>query len=473
MYSFFSKYGLAAHLALLAVAPLALFAAGAPEYTGGAMLWLALLAAAWMFFEPSRREGEMLHDSRRRVARAVAVDPLTWLFAVLAAYAALRWVNGGVDLEYDVASVAWRKSQPAVPWLPASAAGAGFLPFCTTLSAGVAVAVCRNALGRSARGAYLTACALFAGASAVVALCTIRFPAFSSWTDESIAGIAFGYFALAAIVGQCYAFERKWRRLFVIYPVMTGTCAAAHFVFAPLYAVCVFSMAVIVLILVSAAGTWFKRGRVDALKFIALVLMAIFAAVVAVWLVMPVEVLRAKMDLLAAGVFPDGFAAMRERLAQIALDVWRENAWLGSGTGAFAFDVRLAGTAGDWAVWGANAPATAWNGGRQLLAERGIVGVVLFTIPAGFFAFTFVRRLIASRLRSAFFPLAALGVFSMVSAAVLMAVDVSVSGPSEAVALGTFAALSPFAFPAARRGSKPQGGDETPREAGANPAAGA
>ena len=78
MQKLISKYGLAAHLALLAVAPLFLFPFLPGESVATVELWLSGFTLVWLLMEPSRRNEEMLHDARMRVAGDIARDPLFW-----------------------------------------------------------------------------------------------------------------------------------------------------------------------------------------------------------------------------------------------------------------------------------------------------------------------------------------------------------------------------------------------------------
>ena len=96
-----AKYGLAAHLALVAVAPLFLFPFFGDVVVAKVLLWLALPAACWVLLEPSVRRGEMPHDARRRVFRAIVRDPLFWTFLAVLVVTGLRALNTGVALEYD------------------------------------------------------------------------------------------------------------------------------------------------------------------------------------------------------------------------------------------------------------------------------------------------------------------------------------------------------------------------------------
>lgn len=464
MQEFFSKYGLAAHLALLAVAPLVLFAIDPADRCGAALLWLSLWASLWMVFEPSRRPGEMLHDSRARILRSVATDPVFWLFAALSAYAAVRWMNGTVELEYDSGKAAWSLAGAFVPWLPSAAKGAGMDAFCGVLATLVVATGCRNALGRQARAVFLSFAVVFGAIAAIAALFASGVPgsAHSELAkavpgDFRPAGVAFGLLTLAGLVALCFDFEFKWRKVLVPCAVATGACAAALLVFAPVAAASVFLAAALAVLLCSMFSIWFKSGRIDALKYAVFVVAAAMTAGVLCWRVLPAEALAAKFDLAASGFFPDGFWPLRGRLAEIATSIWSKNVWIGSGVDAFQSGVRMAATAGDWAAWGAHPPAGALNGWRQLLAERGVVGAAAFALPLFFMVFTFVRRLVGARGRFTFFPLAVLALFASVAVAVWTFAGAEFASPCVFMPLAAFLALAPFAFPAPRRKDKDDG----------------
>ena len=81
-----AKYGLAAHLAILAVAPLFLFPFFGEDTIAVVLLWLSLPAAVWTFMQPSVRRGEMLHDARDRVSSEVFRDPFFWVMLVVVVF---------------------------------------------------------------------------------------------------------------------------------------------------------------------------------------------------------------------------------------------------------------------------------------------------------------------------------------------------------------------------------------------------
>ena len=165
-----SKYGLAAHLALLAVAPLFLFPFCGAVWTARVLLWLSFLAFVWTLVEPSRRQGEMLHDARFRVFLSVFRDPLFWFSLFLSLVAFVRWLNGGVAMAYDAENSVWSLRAPAIPFLPGSVSESGYLPFAATLAVAVMMQGCRHALGKSARGAFLFMASFLAGTASIAAI---------------------------------------------------------------------------------------------------------------------------------------------------------------------------------------------------------------------------------------------------------------------------------------------------------------
>ena len=171
---FIAKYGLAAHLALLAVAPLFLFPFFADGIVTETLLWLSLVSALWMVFEPSMRAGESLSDSRHRVARAILRDPLFWILLVMVAFSGFRALNTGIALSYNAETSAWYVSDQAFPLLPGSVKGSGGLSFSATVAFSVLLQAGRHSLGRAARQFFLLVSSSLAGLAAVICLLLLR-----------------------------------------------------------------------------------------------------------------------------------------------------------------------------------------------------------------------------------------------------------------------------------------------------------
>ena len=96
MQKFIAKYGLAAHLAILAVAPLLRLPFCGERVVAAVLLWLSLLTGLWMLLGPSVRGGERLHDARHRVAFALLSDPLSWVLLGGIVFSGFRALNTGI-----------------------------------------------------------------------------------------------------------------------------------------------------------------------------------------------------------------------------------------------------------------------------------------------------------------------------------------------------------------------------------------
>ena len=458
MQKFLSKYALAAHLALLAVAPLFLFPFVGDDAIATVLLWLAPLTLVWVLMEPSRRADEMLHDARQRVAAAIAVDPLFWFLLAVAILAGLRWANDGIKMAYDAETFRWFLKEPAIVFLPGCLSGRGALPFAATLSILVLVTGCRHALGKSARVAFLFAATSFAGCAALVAVagCALGHAgclraAACAWTDASFAGTAFALHFLGGLVGLVGAYERKWGSAIFFYSLGVGGTAAGLYFFAPVPVIGVFLAAGILLLAASLVSVGWGKGRTLAFKCLASLMLASLVPVLCAFGFAPAGLNEERLaPFLGDGtLFPGGFEAMRNLLSSIAAKVFWEHPWIGTGLGSFPLDIKFGATAADWPLL-TQGQASALNGWWQLVAERGIVGALFFAVALGFLGWTFVRRLVACFGKSFFVPVCLLGPVAAAAVAVETFFDVSFLRADVLMALAAFIALAGAALPAVR-----------------------
>lgn len=396
-----SKYGLAAHLALLAAAPLFLYPFCGEVWTARAILWLSLIAAVWMFMEPSRRKGEMLHDARTRVFLSVARDPLFWFSVVLALTAAIRIFNGGVAMVYDAETMQWSLRQPHVPFLPGGMDGAGFLPFAAVVASAVLMQACRHALGKSARVGFLFVASLFAGLSAI-ALSAAMFcgnhaalsAASAGAEDAGFIGNAFGLHLAGGLVALAGAFERKWKRAMPLLIVSIGGCGAGLYSFAPDFVIIAYAAAAAFVFSLALLYAHCKIGGLVVPKCLAFLLISAAAGLLVVIGLVPAAVKEVRFAWLfedGGKLFSDGFLAVRDALSSIAASVWKGHPWTGTGLGSFPLDIRFEANPEMWRIFPASQKGCL-NGWWQLLAERGISGAVLFLSPLAFLLWTFVVR---------------------------------------------------------------------------------
>jgi len=474
-----TKYGLAAHLALLAVAPLFLFPFCGEAWTARTILWLTLLAAVWTAMEPSRRRDEMLHDARARVALSVARDPLFWFSLVLAGLAAVRWANGGVKMAYDAENAVWSLAEPPLPFLPGGVSGTGCLPFATALALVVLFQACRHALGKSARVVFLFSSSFLAGVAAFVAgvACACgsdRALGLSACplTDASFAGSAFGLHLMGSMVALAGAFERKWKQSLPLLAVGIGGSAVGLYLFAPDAVILVYALGALLVLALALVYAQARLGAVAVAKCLAFLLVSSLLAVLFAMGAVPASVRDVRFAFLSGGeggLLPEGFAAMRDALSGIAAKAWREHPWLGTGLGSFGLDIRFNATEADWALF-PHGQVGALNGWWQMLAERGIAGTVLFAAPLFFLAWTFALRaagavkgaLAGSRAAEGILsihPACGLGVLAVAATAACGFVDHSFWRPETAMAAGAMFAMAGSAFPPLKK--KSDGESET------------
>lgn len=467
-----SKYGLAAHLALLAVAPLFLFPFCGEVWTARVLLWMSLPAFAWTLLEPSRRKGEMLHDARYRVFTSIVRDPLFWFSLFLVVVAMVRWLNGGVAMSYDAENAVWSLRSPALAFLPGSVDGTGYLPFASVVAVLVLIQGCRHSLGKSARVGFLFVAAFLAGVAAIVAgLCAAcghkgaLAAAACSTADASFVGNAFGLHLAGSMIALVGAFERKWKSAMPLLIVAIGGCGVGLYMFAPDLVILVYLVSAVIVLAFSLMYAQKKIGVLAAPKCLAMLLVAVAAGVVFSLGVVPAAVKASKFAFLSqedAKFLPEWLFGARDALSAIAASVWKDHSWLGTGLGSFALDIRFNASSADWALF-APKQAGALNGWWQMLAERGISGVILFASPLFFIAWTYVLRAVAfvGRVVSsghlaelmATHPVCALGPVAVAATAACGFIDHSFCRPETMMAATAMFALSASAFPAVAKQS--------------------
>ena len=456
-----AKYGLAAHLAILAVAPLFLFPFFADCTVAVVLLWLSLPAAAWTFMQPSVRRGEMLHDARARVSRSVFCDPLFWVLLVAVFFSGIRALNTGVAMVYDAEKFSWVVAPPALSLMPASSGDAGFLPFAASLACMVLVVACRHALGRSARQAYFLVSSTLAGVAATLALFMASMGnAVASemlscpHKDLSFVGIAFAVHFVCGLVAAVSALESKWNRAIPVLVVSVGGTAAGAFAFCPAYASGIFLAAWLAVFAYSFFYALCVIRRAAEFKL----LLVLGVSLASAWVLLSITAAGTPVtDRVAAftdRVFlPEWYDAARNAVSALALKAWMASPWSGTGVGSFAIDIRFNATPEDWAAIprGLVAPPFGW---LKLLTERGIAGVAMLALPLLIMLGTYFVRLYRWALtRTAPQPgcWAGLAVVGAVVATGFF--DCSYLRADVLIAVSAVLALSASTFPKAGRGS--------------------
>lgn len=400
MQKFIAKYGLAAHLAILAVAPLFLFSFVGKAATGVVLLWLSVLVFAWTFLEPSQRGGERLHDARRRVVGQVKRDPLFWFSLVLVVFAGVRALNGGISLAYNAEAAAWYVSEPVFPLLPGAVGSSGFLPFASLVALGVVVLGCRHSLGRSARMAYFLISSAASGAAAVVALLAAHY-GFSGATgalvcDENLhafVGLAFGLHLMAGTVALVASFENGWNGAILPLFLSCGGNAAGMFSFSPPYMAAALALLEVILLVYTFAYACKSLHASGEFKLLVVVGVSLALGGLLVAVLMPKGMCQERLAAFRElNLISADYWKSRTALAAIAFKSWISHLWIGTGLDSFPFDFRFNAQSEDWTLLprGTHSLPYGW---WLILAERGVVGLAAFAAPFCFLCFTFFRRM--------------------------------------------------------------------------------
>ena len=446
MQKFLAKYGLAAHLALVVVAPLFL--------SPTAVIWLSALAVVWFLMEPSRIGYEQLHEARHRVYARILRDSLFWVFLALTVISGVRFANGGVTLAYDAETAKWSISSPVISFLPGSVDGSGYPAFAGVVAACVAVVAGRHALGRSARLAFLLVSSALSALGAAVMIVMSMGSDISAlqsmaahFENPVFIGSVFGVHLSAAVSVLLSAFEKRWFKIMPIAAFAVGGNALGLFAFAPPLMHCIFGAAALIVFLYS-----FVYGRLRLLSRGEFKYLVVFGLSLAMaYMVSTVSVvgdtLEAKIAPYVTGEFLTGdFMSLRGVLSSIALDIWKESPWFGGGLGSFAMELGFHATKDQWEVIPSvqNAPL---NGYWLLLSERGIVGVFLMAVPAVMMLGFYVRRMVAGVVRTLPEPTAWVGLLVAAAAVAEAFFDVTPFSPAMLVAVAAYLSVSTSAFP--------------------------
>lgn len=401
MQKLIAKYGLAAHLAILAVAPLFLFPFFDATSVSVVLLWLSALALVWLIMAPSVLAGERLSDARTRFLKSILHDPLFWISCFVVVVSAIRAVNTGVSLAYDVETSSWHMSSPNVQILPGAVGDEGIFPFVAVLSAAVILQGCRHALGRSARLSFLLLTSALAGVAAVVlhlmvnrdmptAMLMVKFQP----GQFSFVGFVFGIYLLLGVVSLFAVLENGWNSVLVFPLLAIGGNGAACFSFAPIYLTVPFVGAALVLFAYSVFCTAKVLQLQSKIKILIISLAAVVLGALMVMAVIPSDLLTARLSSYKElAFFQDSFWDVRRLVSGMAFKSWVSHLWTGTGLGSFSLDFRFNATEKDWLLLPRGAVSVS-NGWWQLLAERGIVGLVCYLLPIGYLAVFYVRRLV-------------------------------------------------------------------------------
>lgn len=460
MQKLIAKYGAAAHLAILAVAPLVLFPYFCTQTVATVILWLSVPAYLWVFLEPSLRWNETLHEARGRVVASVVRDPLFWAMLLIVLFAGIRALNSGVGMAYDAEQLKWYVKTAFMPIFPGSVGDAGYLPFASVVALTAILIGCRHSLGLSARMSFLLVSSALAGLAALFAI--VRLAQGDRWACEAAAfsksysyiGVAWGIHLLAGTVAMASVFERNWNKMILFSIFSVGGTGAGAFVFAPAALSCVIAAAEILLFLyVFCYLCRILRGA-GQFKYLVVSGIALTLGALSVAVLVPDPLLQEKLSpFMALSFFDESFFKLRAVLSAVAVKAWLSHIWTGTGLSSFPLDFRFAAEAADWAMTKGGVVALA-NGWLLLLVERGIIGSVVFLVPCGFLTVAFFRRFVLGlAVRVLPQPACFLYPLTFVALVLIGIVDCSLWRTDVLLVTGALWAVSARSFPVEKRSS--------------------
>ncbi len=89
-----------------------------PDLLAPVVPWLTLILLEWLLVFPQAKSTETLAESRRRVWRALARDPLMYASVLLTALLIIPLFNTAAEPFFDEAKKQWLNPKPSVTWLP-------------------------------------------------------------------------------------------------------------------------------------------------------------------------------------------------------------------------------------------------------------------------------------------------------------------------------------------------------------------
>lgn len=116
--NWFARNILLVHLAVLVVVFSWVHGGTRPDLLAPVIPWLTVILLEWLLVFPQAKTTETLAESRRRVWRALARDPLTYVSAVLTVLLVIPLFNVAPAPYFDEAKKLWLNPAPPVAWLP-------------------------------------------------------------------------------------------------------------------------------------------------------------------------------------------------------------------------------------------------------------------------------------------------------------------------------------------------------------------
>lgn len=398
-----SRYGLATHLAIAAALPVAL-SQFLPTFTLACFtLWVSALALVWMVMEPSVFAGETVSVARRRMVGSMVRDPFVWFLSFSVVFCLVRWLNSDVRLVFSPETASWAVSEPKVAILPASSGDAGFLPFALMFAAATVMVGVRHSLGRNARlwfGVF-TGAVSATGAMAAVICAGLGMEPYLTASQATFGAASFPgsmYALLLPIAAACgiEAEERGITKSRLLFAWAVAGNAAGAYVFLPILLSLPYLAVSAIAAIVALALAKCRKSSASMARSLAMLCLGVVMAATAIITMPNANACAGKADgLEVEKAFPPATADRNSALRQIAKTMWLMQPWSGVGVGAFPLQVPFCASKEDWAVIPPQ-PKAAGDWYSTLIAERGIVGCLMWSIALCFLLWTWGARLVGA-----------------------------------------------------------------------------
>lgn len=398
-----SKYGLATHLALAAALPAALAQFVPSSILACVVLWVTFLALIWILMEPSVYSGETVSGARWRVINGVLRDPFAWFLFFVVLFACCRWLNSGVKLVFDAEASAWSVREPSISFLPASSGEAGFLPFALACAAMPVILGVKHALGRNARlwfgvcaGAVSATGAFAAAICAGVGDSVFKAMAMRSFGALYFPGAMYALFLPLTVACGVEAEERGMKKARLVFAWSVAGNALGAYVFLPTFLSLSYLAISVVLAMVSLVLAARRANAAVAARAASMLFFGIIIAIFTFMVLPDADIQARKMEgLEVEKSFTSALADRNEALRRIAKTMWLEHPWAGVGVGAFGLHAPFCAPKEDWTVLPPE-PKDGSNGYFTLVAERGIVGGIVWLVGIGFLIWFWIRRFVGA-----------------------------------------------------------------------------
>ena len=446
MQRFISKYGLAAHLAILAVAPL--------FFAPTALFWLSLYTFLWVLLEPSRTGNELLHESRRRVFKGIVRDPVFYLSLVLAVVALVRYLNVGVGREFDAENMKWCLSAPGYPLLPGSVEGCGFNELAMTVALVSVLQGVRHGLGKSARYMFAILASFLTGLGALTYF-TLYFMDYApikemlEWSTlkPAYVGSVYGVYLVLAVCGLFSVLERGWLRSLPLTMIAVAGNILGLFLFAPPYVQVLFVGATLIVFIYAFVVARIQFGTPSEFKYLVFLSLSITVSVLFVYGVLESSLLETRIAPYMTGKFlTEDTWSLRSLLDDISLRTWKLYPWLGSGLGSAKMAMTFHITPEEWGLISPLQEGPL-NGYWMLLIERGTLGAFAIFMMLALLLWSYGLALYQGVRRHLPHPAAWAALMVLIAAILQAVVDYSFLDPAMMMALALTLALSARSFP--------------------------